>query len=722
MRHSRRRSWMMWGAALIVAHALWAGTSVAAAADEAWLNSRAFSGTVWKWRPDTMGATRYVVGGVGTPDQYEPDNTADDAGWIGLDAIQDQTHNFHEGGDEDWVIFYGETGEVITAETLNLGSNCDTYLELFEADGTTLLAENDDRGPWLLWYGASYIAWTVQHDGFYLVRVTEAVPAPNYDTGTEYDLRVERPTAPTASATLTVAVKNALTAAIPGATVTLRSFTPFWTLSQLTGLSGSRIFGGLNTGGYSLWVSAPGYLDSSIFSMTLLSGAQSQTITLLLDPPVLSVSPESSNPAPQADSLNIEIENTGPGVMSWQGLVVTGGTWLQLDAPSFGSGDGTLTASFSANYSQAARVGTVQISATGATNEPATNSPRTVTITQQGDTEAPLVFLEGTNPTTVQFGSTYVDAGATAVDGLEGNLTARLAQTYNDVNTSAVGTYSVTWSVLDTAGNQGSATRTVHVVDEVAPTITVLGNNPASVEQHAAYFDAGANATDNADGDISAGVQTTGSVDTSTLGAYTLYYNVSDSSGNPAAQKSRTVNVVATTPTEEVVGSSGGSVSRDGILVVILPGALAGDTTITIDRADPGTPTLPDDIVALIDGTTFVVDPAGQTAQGGGDLATVTIWYPDADQDGYIDGTTYHEDHLAIFRTDQSGGNPIALQGAVDPDANTITVTTECFSLFTVAAGDSGLSLSPWVLLALLGVALLGGGLLLMRRHPFPGP
>ena len=64
------------------------------------------------------------------------------------------------------------------------------------------------------------------------------------------------------------------------------------------------------------------------------------------------------------------------------------------------------------------------------------------------------------------------------------------------------------------------------------------------------YVDGGATATDNYDDDttLTASIVTdVSTVDTQTVGSYTVSYNVSDASGNAATEVTRTVNVVDTT-------------------------------------------------------------------------------------------------------------------------------------------------------------------------------
>ena len=80
-------------------------------------------------------------------------------------------------------------------------------------------------------------------------------------------------------------------------------------------------------------------------------------------------------------------------------------------------------------------------------------------------------------------------------------------------------------------------------VDDIPPAITILGDNPATVELGDYYTDAGATATD-LSGAVT--VVTTGTVDTDTVGAYTITYTSTDASGN-AGTATRTVNVVDTT-------------------------------------------------------------------------------------------------------------------------------------------------------------------------------
>ena len=104
--------------------------------------------------------------------------------------------------------------------------------------------------------------------------------------------------------------------------------------------------------------------------------------------------------------------------------------------------------------------------------------------------------------------------------------------------------------------------------DTTRPVITLVGANPQTVEVGRAYVELGATATDNVDGDLSDEIVIDASaVDTGSPGSYSVTYNVSDSAGNDAVQKVRTVQVVEV-PVPPVGG--GGGVGPSVLPVVIV--------------------------------------------------------------------------------------------------------------------------------------------------------
>jgi len=79
------------------------------------------------------------------------------------------------------------------------------------------------------------------------------------------------------------------------------------------------------------------------------------------------------------------------------------------------------------------------------------------------DTAAPVITVTGDTSVTLERYASYVDAGATAFDTYDGDLTSNIT-TFNNVDTSIESTYLVTYNVTDAAGNVATqATRIVQV-------------------------------------------------------------------------------------------------------------------------------------------------------------------------------------------------------------------------------------------------------------------
>ena len=96
---------------------------------------------------------------------------------------------------------------------------------------------------------------------------------------------------------------------------------------------------------------------------------------------------------------------------------------------------------------------------------------RTVTVQ---DTTNPVITLTGDSNFTHNLNTTWVDPGYDANDTLDGNLTSSVSISGAvDVNTT--GTYILTYSVLDTAGNQAGINRTVNVAPMGPWTFTNAG-------------------------------------------------------------------------------------------------------------------------------------------------------------------------------------------------------------------------------------------------------
>ena len=159
------------------------------------------------------------------------------------------------------------------------------------------------------------------------------------------------------------------------------------------------------------------------------------------------------------------------------------------------------------------------------------------------DSVAPTIVLNGDNPMTVECHSAFADPGATASDGCAGDLTSAITVS-GGVNANVVGAYTLTYSVTD-GSHTTTTTRTVNVVDTIAPAISLNGANPLTVECHTGFTDPGATASDSCAGDLTGAITVSGSVNPNVVGTYTLTYSVSD--GSLTTTTTRTVNVVDTT-------------------------------------------------------------------------------------------------------------------------------------------------------------------------------
>lgn len=218
------------------------------------------------------------------------------------------------------------------------------------------------------------------------------------------------------------------------------------------------------------------------------------------------------------------------------------------------------------------------------------------------DTTPPKLSLNGLSPLTIEAGSTYVDAGATAFDLVSG---IRPVNTAGAVNTRAPGTYVLTYSSSDAAGNTAFATRTIFVVDTTAPVFGLVTNviAEATSASGAVVTYVAPSATDVVGATVSC-APASGSV--FPLGTTTVMCTAADPAGN-SSLKSFTVTVRDTTApvmgavtnlTAEATSASGAVVTYAvptatdavGATVTCVPASGSsfpiGTTTVTCTASD----------------------------------------------------------------------------------------------------------------------------------------
>ena len=143
--------------------------------------------------------------------------------------------------------------------------------------------------------------------------------------------------------------------------------------------------------------------------------------------------------------------------------------------------------------------------------------------------------LNGDREITLEYGESYEEAGAKAM--FHGSIFMKEPEEVEvviqgNVDVTKVGTYHVTYtstrsveSLFGNAEARDTTRRTIHVVDTVAPEITLVADPNVFTFPNQTYQEEGFTATDNYDGDITANVIRTDD-------GVNVTYKVSDSSGN----------------------------------------------------------------------------------------------------------------------------------------------------------------------------------------------
>ena len=149
------------------------------------------------------------------------------------------------------------------------------------------------------------------------------------------------------------------------------------------------------------------------------------------------------------------------------------------------------------------------------------------------DKEPPVLTLEGSTDLKLCPHKSYEEEGYSATDNYDGDLTDQV--TVEEKEGAFV------YTVKDSSGNEVTSSRTVQYVDDEAPKITLKGNQTIYQTVGTTYKEPGYTVSDNCDGDLAKQVKVTGSVDSKTVGTYTLTYTISDTIGNKSEVKRKVV-------------------------------------------------------------------------------------------------------------------------------------------------------------------------------------
>lgn len=148
-------------------------------------------------------------------------------------------------------------------------------------------------------------------------------------------------------------------------------------------------------------------------------------------------------------------------------------------------------------------------------------------------------YLLGKAVDSVDVFSSYADPG------YQINLNCNIinsVSTSGTVDTSKVGSYTIYYYLLSHIGQKDTVSREVHVVDNVAPIISLIGYADTTISVYSTWTEPGLVITDNYYTGLSPVI--VGHVETDTIGDYTIYYSATDPSGNFSGIVTRMVHVV----------------------------------------------------------------------------------------------------------------------------------------------------------------------------------
>ncbi|MDB4263703.1 DUF5011 domain-containing protein, partial [Flavobacteriaceae bacterium] len=241
-----------------------------------------------------------------------------------------------------------------------------------------------------------------------------------------------------------------------------------------------------------------------------------------------------------SSTINLEVGDafTDPGATATDAI----GNIITSSITSSGTVDTSLAGTYSIVYSVLDSNGN--------------SDSETISIIVTANTTAPVISLTGSSTINLYTGATFTDPGATAIDDFQGDITSSITSS-GTVDISLAGTYTIVYSVSDSDDNSASVTRTVIIntpLDTTAPVITLTGSSTINLYVGATFTDPGATAIDDFQGDITSSITSSGTVDTSLAGTYTIVYSVLDTAGN-SASVTRTVIIDTIAPVISLTGS-----------------------------------------------------------------------------------------------------------------------------------------------------------------------
>lgn len=193
-----------------------------------------------------------------------------------------------------------------------------------------------------------------------------------------------------------------------------------------------------------------------------------------------------------------------------------------------------------------AGVYTIQFDLTDASGNKAQTRYRTVVVVL--DKTGPKLTLQGKDTINIEQCGTYNEAGATAIDNVDGDLTSAI-KINGKVDPSTVGDYKLVYTVKDAQSNYSSITRVVRVRDTKKPGIYHLASRitngmTINVQINEAFVD-DIYALDTCNGTVTNFVKKPGyfgMVNNQIRNTYPITYYAADPSGNKAVEDGYVIN------------------------------------------------------------------------------------------------------------------------------------------------------------------------------------
>ncbi|RYE14276.1 MAG: DUF5011 domain-containing protein, partial [Sphingobacteriales bacterium] len=166
------------------------------------------------------------------------------------------------------------------------------------------------------------------------------------------------------------------------------------------------------------------------------------------------------------------------------------------------------------------------------------------------DTQKPIVTLVGDTAITLDVFQTLNDPGVKVTDNYDKNLTYKTSgnfyAAFPNGRATTLGSYQVIYTVTDASGNTSTITRTINVVDRIAPVLVLTGDPNVNICRWTTYNDLGVDVTDNYDKTSELVITQEGNFLTEGSkmeGIFNLRYKAVDKSGNVAYSDYRQINV-----------------------------------------------------------------------------------------------------------------------------------------------------------------------------------